>query len=213
MFLIRSSTRGRGRQGEGEIQFFPPIVPGNRDRKKKISSSPRRKETSFPTIQSDSSRLSRLLSIDRRRNRRGNRTRSSRKHRREKGGEEEREKVERISFHEIESRPFFFFAKPLLPLHSLSCCRFLSSNEWKRFAFYRASIQTRSNFARSPPLFPPFENLSNRRNRALSPPPRDTWRITPIVTRPLFSFSRSRYSYEDRDRWPSINKRRRGNRV
>lgn len=139
MFLIRSSTRGRGRQGEGEIQFFPPIVPGNRDRKKKISSSPRRKETSFPTIQSDSSRLSRLLSIDRRRNRRGNRTRSSRKHRREKGGEEEREKVERISFDEIESRPFFF-AKPLLPLHSLSCCRFLSSDEWKRFAFYgRAS--------------------------------------------------------------------------
>lgn len=109
---------------------------------------------------------------------------------------------------------FFFFAKPLLPLHSLSCCRFLSSDEWKRFAFYRASIQTRSNFARSPPLFPPFENLSNRRNRALSPPPpRDTWRITPIVTRPLFSFSRSRYSYEDRDRWPSINKRRRGDRV
>lgn len=108
MFLIRSSTRGRGRQGEGEIQFFPPIVPGNRDRKKKISSSPRRKETSFPTIQSDSSRLSRLLSIDRRRNRRGNRTRSSRKHRREKGGEEEREKAERISFDEIESRPFFF---------------------------------------------------------------------------------------------------------
>lgn len=215
MFLIRSSTRGRGREGEGEIQFFPPIVPGNRDRKKKISSSPRRKETSFPTIQSDSSRLSRLLSIDRRRNRRIE-------------GEIERDRVESIGGKKGERRRgkkwkgfrstksslvLFFFAKPLLPLHSLSCCRFLSPDEWKRFAFYRASIQTRSNFARSPPLFPPFENLSNRRNRALSPPSRDTWRITPIVTRPLFSFSRSRNSYEDRDRWPSINKRRRGNRV
>lgn len=40
MFLIRSSTRGRerggeGKGGEGEIQFFPPIVPENREPEEK----------------------------------------------------------------------------------------------------------------------------------------------------------------------------------
>lgn len=170
------------------------MSPRTGNRKKKISSSPRRKETSFSTIQSDSSisTISSFESIEEDIDRRGAKTnRSNRKRRREKGGREEGKKVERIFVRRNRVSSFlFFFCKrqtsspppfPLLLLFSL--LRLTLSNEWERFAFYRASIQTRSNFARFTTIVPAFRKSIQSSQPCPLPASVGT---SPIVTRPLF---------------------------
>lgn len=183
MFLIRSSTRGRERGGEGEIQFFPahcPREPGTGRKRYRAVLEGRKRVFQLSNrirlfLLSRLSNRSKKISIERERKRIdriesvGGRKGGGRKGKRWKG----------FSFDEIESRPFYFFfanAKPLLPLHSLSCCCFHFSdclcptNGNDSLFIGRASRRDPISLA-SPPLFPPFENLSNRRNRALSPPP------------------------------------------
>lgn len=115
MFLIRSSTRGRerggeGKGGEGEIQFFPPIVPENREPEEKDIEQSSKEGNEFSNrirlfLLSRLSNRSKKISIERERKRIdriesvGGRKGGGRKGKRWKG----------FSFDEIESRPFYFF--------------------------------------------------------------------------------------------------------
>lgn len=174
LFLIRSSTRGRG-GGGAKFNFSRPLSPRTGTGRKRYRAVREGRKRVFQL--SNRIRLVRCFffcssrieeEIDRRRGGGAKKTGSNRKHRRGKGFRSTKSSL----------ALFPFFLQMPNNLFSPSCCRFLSSfpsNEWKRFAFYRASIQTRSNFARSPLLFPPFENLSNRRDsRAFSPTSADT---------------------------------------
>lgn len=194
MFLIRSSTRGRERGGEGEIQFFPPIVPENREPEEKDIEQSSKEGNEFSNYPIGFVYFYYLVfRIDRRRYRSNGSENESIESKasagergeggREKGGKDFRSTKSSLVL-------FIFFCKrqtsspppfPLLLLFSL--LRLTLSNEWERFAFYRASIQTRSNFARFTTIVPAFRKSIQSSQPCPLPASVGT---SPIVTRPLF---------------------------